>query len=340
MSKMVKEVILRLEIQTSVWISPFNYKSNAILNKELVLFATLLKGETSQKSISFHTLLAPDCNGADVAILKESVCVRNEWFCNTIYGFFLGKYVAYPVVENDVKNTWSKYNLIKSMISTKEDGLSVIETKLDTPLMLDSSIAAMCIDSWGRSSYAIAIDELRADVELKDTIVVVVPKFNPRQAIRGIPVGLMVGSKVCFKPTKQVYQPVAKNNGASANDKHKQARLTRQEVSNSNLFDALNTVENDYDLGTNGENLKLAQKGANFDVVSSSHRTSSEVFGWEAAKKVDDPVNANSDSEVDEVFDETTYNEDPYDDDDFDDCGLTDNQMRFAYKFDQFSWST
>ncbi|GKD70924.1 hypothetical protein Tco_1325014, partial [Tanacetum coccineum] len=185
-----------------------------------------------------------------------------------------------------------------------EDGLSVIETKLDTPLMLDSSIAAMCMDSWGRSSYAIAIDELRADVELKDTIVVVVPKFNPRQAIRGISVGLKVGSKVRFKPTKQVYQPVAKNNGASANGKQKQARLTRQEVTNSNLFDALNTVENDYDLGTNGENSKLAQKGANFDVVSSSHRTSSKAF--EAAKKVDDPVNVDSDSEVEEMFDKTT----------------------------------
>ncbi|GKC80197.1 hypothetical protein Tco_1130971 [Tanacetum coccineum] len=189
---------------------------------------------------------------------------------------------------------WVKFDDI-TITAFMEDGLSVIETKLDTPLMLDSSIAAMCMDSWGRSMrvFSHVLNECNKKI-ISDGLNNL---KNPRQAIRGIPVGLMVGSKVCFKPTKQVYQPVAKNNGASANDKHKQARLTRQEVSNSNLFDALNTVENDYDLGTNGENLKLAQKGANFDVVSSSHRTSS---------KVDDPVNVDSDSKVEEMFDKTT----------------------------------
>nr|GFA14840.1 hypothetical protein [Tanacetum cinerariifolium]GFA16056.1 hypothetical protein [Tanacetum cinerariifolium] len=74
-------------------------------------------------------------------------------------------------------------------------------------------------------------------------------------------------------------------------------------------------------------------------------------------------VNADSDSEMDEVFNETTsfmastsseinesgsgvriksmyeqwkktYNEDSYDDDDFDDCGLTDAQMKFANSLD------
>ncbi|GKE79879.1 hypothetical protein Tco_1549879, partial [Tanacetum coccineum] len=79
---------------------------------------------------------------------------------------------------------------------------------------------------------------------------------------------------------------------------------------------------------------------------------------------------ADSDNEVDEVFNKTTgsmtstslevnksgsgvgnkvlyeqckktYNEDPYDDDDFDDCGLTNAQMKFAIKFDiSFSWLT
>ncbi|GJX99225.1 RNA-directed DNA polymerase, eukaryota [Tanacetum coccineum] len=192
---------------------------------------------------------------------------------------------------------WVKFDDITIIAFTK-DGLSAIKTKLDTPLMLDSSTAAMCMDSWGRSMrvFSHVLDEYNKKIvsdglnNLK----------NPRQAVSGVSVGSKVGSKVHFKPTKQVYQPIAKKNGASANSKQKQARLTRQEVSNSNLFDALNTVENDYDLGTNGENSKLAQKGANFDVVSSSHRTSSKAF--EAAKKVDDPVNVDSDSEVEEMF--------------------------------------
>ncbi|GKB45081.1 hypothetical protein Tco_0890023, partial [Tanacetum coccineum] len=58
-----------------------------------------------------------------------------------------------------------------------EDGLSVIATKVGTPLMLDSCTSDMCIQSCGRSSYTRALIEVRADVELKDNIVVVMPKI-------------------------------------------------------------------------------------------------------------------------------------------------------------------
>ncbi|GKD29112.1 putative reverse transcriptase domain-containing protein, partial [Tanacetum coccineum] len=58
-----------------------------------------------------------------------------------------------------------------------EDGLSVIATKLDTTLMLDSYTSDMCIRSWGRSSYARALIEVWADVKLKDNIMVAMPKL-------------------------------------------------------------------------------------------------------------------------------------------------------------------
>ncbi|GJX01342.1 hypothetical protein Tco_0185255 [Tanacetum coccineum] len=207
-------------------------------------------------------------------------------------------------------------------VGCSEDRLSTIVTKLDTPFMLDSYTSVMCTESWGRLSYARAMIELRADVELKDNIVVVVPKLigerfsmcticieyeckllkcssckvfghvlddchkksisdvlknltNPRQAVRRI----QVDPKLGFKPIRQVYQHVSKKNGVSASGKKKQAELTRQEVSNSNSFDALNMVENDDDLDMNGGKLKLAQKGVNLHVVSSAHGTSSKAFG-------------------------------------------------------------
>ncbi|GKD12798.1 ARID DNA-binding domain-containing protein [Tanacetum coccineum] len=59
-----------------------------------------------------------------------------------------------------------------------EDGLSAIATKLGTPLMLDSYTSDMCMQSWGRSSYAKVMVELKADVELKDNIVVAMPKIT------------------------------------------------------------------------------------------------------------------------------------------------------------------
>ncbi|GKG02637.1 putative reverse transcriptase domain-containing protein, partial [Tanacetum coccineum] len=41
-----------------------------------------------------------------------------------------------------------------------EDGLSVIATKLGTPLMLDSYTSDMYMQSWSRSSYARVMVEL------------------------------------------------------------------------------------------------------------------------------------------------------------------------------------
>ncbi|GKC38133.1 hypothetical protein Tco_1050517 [Tanacetum coccineum] len=142
-----------------------------------VSYENLLNGESSRKSVNFRTLLASAGNGAYVTISMESVRVVHERLSNVVYGFFLGKHVVYLVVENHVKNTWSKYGLNKSMMTIK-----------------DSYTSTMCTDSWGRSSYAKSMVELRADVELKDTLMVVVSKCvdvlknlkNPRQAVRGV----------------------------------------------------------------------------------------------------------------------------------------------------------
>ncbi|GKG35405.1 hypothetical protein Tco_0440559, partial [Tanacetum coccineum] len=55
--------------------------------------------------------------------------------------------------------------------------LSAIATKLGTPLMFDSYTSDKFMQSWGRSSNARALIELQADMDLKDTIVVAMPKL-------------------------------------------------------------------------------------------------------------------------------------------------------------------
>ncbi|GJW53095.1 hypothetical protein Tco_0097180, partial [Tanacetum coccineum] len=80
---------------------------------------------------------------------------------------------------------------------------------------------------------------------------------NPRQDTKDV----LVGPKVSFKSTKQIYNPVSNKNAASTSGKKKQAEVFRQEVSNSNLVDALNSIENEDDLAMNGRgNSKLAGK--------------------------------------------------------------------------------
>ncbi|GKD60177.1 hypothetical protein Tco_1297686 [Tanacetum coccineum] len=253
---------------------------------------TPIPGELSRKSVNFRTLLALESNGVDVAILLKYIRVISECFANTVYGFFFGKRVAYPVVANYVKNTWSKYGLVKSMLNSSnglfffkfsskdgidemlknedvgnvpvrvkfhgfhmtafsEDGLSAIATKLGTPLMLDSYIFDMCMQPWGRLIYARAMIEIRVDVELKDIIVVAMPK--------------LIG--------EGFYIPVSNKNDAITIGNKKQAEVSRQEVSNSNQFDVLNLVENDDDLGTNRGDSKATGKGSSNVAPGSSSAT-------------------------------------------------------------------
>ncbi|GKB04856.1 putative reverse transcriptase domain-containing protein [Tanacetum coccineum] len=158
-----------------------------------------------------------------------------------------------------------------------------------------------------KSSYARAMIELRADVELKDNTVAVIPKITkegyytcnihveyewkpPRCACFKVfghvleecpknicvgatknlkktsqtPKGILVGQKMGFKPTKQqVYQPVTKNPTANGGNKKKNVKSTN-EVSKSNSFDALNSIDNDVELGTNGGSSHLADQEANY----------------------------------------------------------------------------
>ncbi|GKD56487.1 putative reverse transcriptase domain-containing protein [Tanacetum coccineum] len=72
---------------------------------------------------------------------------------------------------------WVKLHVFH-ITTFNEDGLSVIANKLGTPLMLNSYTSNMWMQSWGRSSYARDMIKLRANVELKDNIVVAMTKIT------------------------------------------------------------------------------------------------------------------------------------------------------------------
>nr|GEZ04174.1 RNA-directed DNA polymerase, eukaryota [Tanacetum cinerariifolium] len=77
------------------------------------------------------------------------------------------------------------------------------------------------------------------------------------------PKGIMVGQKIGFKPTKQVYQPVSKKSTANiSGNKKNNADLTKK-ISKSNPFEVLTSVKNDVELGTNGGTSNLASQEAN-----------------------------------------------------------------------------
>nr|GEY70826.1 hypothetical protein [Tanacetum cinerariifolium] len=120
-----------------------------------------ISGKPSGKKVNVRTLFTPEGNGIDVVVLVDSIRA-------------IARLPDYSPIQ------FSSMDGLDAMLENDpcEDGLSVIATKLGTPLMLDSYTYDMCMQSWGRSSYARVMIELRADVELKDNIVVAMPKIT------------------------------------------------------------------------------------------------------------------------------------------------------------------
>ncbi|GKE17832.1 hypothetical protein Tco_1425409, partial [Tanacetum coccineum] len=63
-------------------------------------------------------------------------------------------------------------------ILEEEDGISLIATKLGKPIMLDAYTNTMCLESWGRSSYARALIKITSDHDFKEKLIMVVPMAN------------------------------------------------------------------------------------------------------------------------------------------------------------------
>ncbi|GJS84880.1 ARID DNA-binding domain-containing protein [Tanacetum coccineum] len=201
-----------------------------------------------------------------------------------------------------------------------EDGLSVIATKLGTPLMLDSYTSDMCMQSWGRSSFPRVMIELRADVEFKDNIVVAMPKITrdghytcagekktmkkPSKTSLGVP----VGPKMDFKPQYE-YRPVTKKpNASSSGNMKKGVEPTNEQIGGTtNLAnnEATSSGSSFMNIDNNGEFASNNPIGEKIDKI--------ELQICEGKLRLLDN-NGNllvptgimeSDSEVEVVFDET-----------------------------------
>ncbi|XP_035839381.1 uncharacterized protein LOC118486758 [Helianthus annuus] len=194
------------------------------------------------KKVNFRSLASSvNQEGCDVVLPRESVRMVQDKLANTLYGYFLGDRVAFPVVDYFVRMNWKKYGLQKTMMNANgffffkfrdeagisnvlqdgpwiirsqplflnhwtpttklekkevtkvqvwvkihevpiaaytEDGLSLIATTIGEPKMLDSFTTSMCMDSWGRSSYARALIEVSADRELREEITMAIPELD------------------------------------------------------------------------------------------------------------------------------------------------------------------
>ncbi|GJV08457.1 putative reverse transcriptase domain-containing protein, partial [Tanacetum coccineum] len=272
--------------------------------------------------------------GNTPVVLVDSIRAISERFVNTAYGFFLGKRMAYHVwnpdvnlLKEDVGNVpvWVKLHGVP-VTAFREDGLSVIATKLGTPLMLDSYTFDMCLQSWDRSSYDRAMIKLRADVELKDTIVEECPKNislgvakilkKPSQTPRGV----SVGPKVGFQPTKE-YRPISKKPIANTNgNKKKGVELPKSSISTTLIVDKIGKLEK---LIIEGKATLMDNAGKPLNKVENpdDHDSEDEVESVDndmarsmASKSVGFGIKSLLEQWMDS-YENGDYDEDPYDDD-------------------------
>ncbi|GJR32996.1 reverse transcriptase domain-containing protein [Tanacetum coccineum] len=136
-------------------------------------FAGLVKNEANISKVNFRVLDMgkPNNAKAEVQIPKPSILEPHARFGFSLYGYFVGKRVAFPIVEYYVKNVWKNYGIVRVMMNAKgffffkfasieeylnsvpiwvklydilivaftADDLSAMATKLGKSIMLDST---------------------------------------------------------------------------------------------------------------------------------------------------------------------------------------------------------
>nr|GEW67042.1 hypothetical protein [Tanacetum cinerariifolium] len=208
-------------------------------------------GKSSGKKPNFCTLFTPGGNGIDVVV--------------------------------PVENTWGKYGLVRSMFSlstrlfsfqfSSMDGLDAMLENgpwfiWNNPLILkkchpnenlikeDISTVPVWVKLHGVpvtdfSEDGLSVIATKLGAGEKKTV------KKPSQTSRGV----LVGPKIGFKHHKE-YRLVPKKSTTSSSGNKKKGEEPNIEVSNSNPFDVLNSVDNDVEFDTNGETTNLVNNGA------------------------------------------------------------------------------
>ncbi|GKA08291.1 zinc knuckle CX2CX4HX4C containing protein [Tanacetum coccineum] len=72
---------------------------------------------------------------------------------------------------------WFKFHDVPIQVF-EEDGISLIDTFISKPVMLDSYTSSMCNESWGRSSFARCLIEVNSEADLVDVVTIGIPSLS------------------------------------------------------------------------------------------------------------------------------------------------------------------
>ncbi|GJS82906.1 ATPase, F1/V1/A1 complex, alpha/beta subunit [Tanacetum coccineum] len=241
---------------------------------------------------------------------KASILDIHSKFVFGLYGYFVGKRVAFPVVENYIKNACKKFGLVRVVMNSK--GFFFFKF---------ASIEGMneVLENGGLSVMATKLDG-------KEALHTVGVEYEWEPPRCGVCVCMVFGhdDMLCpkrhvEKPKKPIWQVASKKNSAGLSGK----KVIQDVVgsvsgspSNTPLVDDLVNEDNDNEVEEVYDETATYMASTSFNVNKASKSGSGERNKslYEQWKK--------------------SHNEDPYEDDDFDDPGLTDAQVKFANAFD------
>ncbi|XP_022040487.1 uncharacterized protein LOC110943037 [Helianthus annuus] len=107
-------------------------------------------------------------DGADVVIPLSSVKQVTDRYANTLYGYFLGKRLAFPVVDYFAKNNWVKYGLSRLMMNANGFFFFKFKTKEGMDKLVEDG-------PWMIRNVPIILKEWSASVKLKKEDIKAIP---------------------------------------------------------------------------------------------------------------------------------------------------------------------
>ncbi|GJX25044.1 zinc knuckle CX2CX4HX4C containing protein [Tanacetum coccineum] len=202
------------------------------------------KDQPKANSIFCPLVVDPVFDGVNISIPRKVVEKVSTRFEHTLYGYFIRKRMAFPVVEYYARNNWAKHGLKRIMMNTKcfflfkfdsrvgleeltrisiwvklhdvpiqvfeEDGISLIAMFIGKPVILDSYTSVMCNDSWGRSSFARCLIEVNSEADLVDVVTIGIPLLTGMVSPKRLSMLSMNGGRPGVIYTNNGFQTVGK----------------------------------------------------------------------------------------------------------------------------------
>nr|GEW97652.1 hypothetical protein [Tanacetum cinerariifolium] len=226
-------------------------------------FASLLRPHAISNKVHFHTLVNDERVEVVDCVLPKDVASKVK---------SRGEVTKVPV--------WVKlYNV--PVLAYSEDGLSLLGTQIGKPIMLEAFTSSMCVQSWGRISFARALIEIDAAVGLKKEVIMAIPDEEGDGYIKEV-----IRVEYEWKPPHYV------DCKSFGHDTALCPKRVREEVPKNSARDTKTIVMEENDDGFTEVKSRKKNKGANF-VRIRLNKPKSKVM-WQQRKGTDAKSNSTS----------------------------------------------